>query len=99
MPGPSEAPRRRRPQTIGGTFYLAVAGAAAIGLALVAVGSWQSGLVTIAVALLAAAVARAVIPDSAAGMLKVRHKVIDVATYAAIGGTLLVVTIALAGQH
>jgi hypothetical protein len=95
VPEPSEAARRRRPQTVGGAVYLAVAGAVAIGLALVSVGNWRAGLVAMALALLGAAGVRAVLPDRVAGMLKVRHKVIDVVTLAGLGGTLLFVVLAL----
>jgi hypothetical protein len=90
-----EGERRRRPQTIGGVVYVAVAGAVAFGLALVAVGAWDTGLLIMGGSLLAAAAARMVIPDVSAGMLKVRHKVIDVFTLTLLGASLIAAVIAV----
>jgi hypothetical protein len=88
-PEPEEQPgeeERRYPSTIGGAFYLAVLGACGAGLAVVAGGDWRLGVRILAVALMAAAGLRLVLPARDAGMLAVRHRAVDVAVLALMGG-------------
>jgi hypothetical protein len=89
--------RRRYPQTIGGSVYLAVLATAAVGLGIVVAVSWRGGLFVISAALVLAAVARALIPDAMSGMLKVRARWIDVLTYGVLGAGLFAVVFSVSG--
>jgi hypothetical protein len=69
--------------------------AAAFGYLLVAPGHWRRGSGVVAVAMLLAAVLRAVLPPARVGLLVVRARWIDVLAYAAMGGVILGVAIRL----
>jgi hypothetical protein len=89
LPEPEHEPgteERRYPSTLGGGFYLAVLVVCGAGLAVVAGGDWRFGVRILAVALMAAAGLRLVLPAKDAGMLAVRHRAIDVTVLAAMGG-------------
>jgi hypothetical protein len=77
---------RRYPSTVGGAFYLAILGACGAGIAVVAGGDWRLGVRVLAVALMAAAGLRLVLPARDAGMLAVRNRAIDVTVLALLGG-------------
>jgi len=86
---PESAEPRRYPSTIGGLVYLAALAACIAGLVIVSRGRWQAGIAWIASALLAAACGRLVLPQSQAGMLEVRRRLIDVAILAGFGVAML----------
>jgi hypothetical protein len=89
LPEPEEEPgeeERRYPSTIGGAFYLAILGVCGAGIAVVAGGDWRLGVRVLAVALMAAAGLRLVLPARDAGMLAVRNRAIDVSVLALLGG-------------
>ena len=71
--------------------------AAAFGYLLVDPGRWRRSSGVIAVAMLLAAVLRAVLPPPRAGLLAVRSRWLDVAIYLALGGLILAVDIQLHG--
>jgi hypothetical protein len=81
--------------------YLLVLGLGAIGLALLgAVGQdwvpaelFRLGAVLVAVAVLAATLLRAVLPDDRAGPLVLRSRRVDVALYAALGTAAIVLAV------
>jgi hypothetical protein len=86
VPAESAEPEGRRyPSTIGGACYLAVLSAAGIGLGIVSNGNWRLGVKWVAASLVAAALARLVLPAPQAGMLAVRRRVIDVSLLAGVG--------------
>lgn len=86
----AEEEGRRYPSTIGGFFYLWVLAAAALGVAWAWLGDdWRLGVTWISGALLAAAALRLVLPTRDAGMLAVRHRLVDVLLLGTLGGTLL----------
>ena len=70
-------------------FYICVLVAVAIGI-LVALSDWRIGVRTIAGALGAAALMRLVLPERDAGMLAVRHRLVDVGVLLAVGIALAV---------
>jgi hypothetical protein len=77
---------RRYPSTIGGAFYLAILVVCGAGIAVVAGGDWRLGVRVLAGGLMAAAGLRLLLPAKDAGMLAVRHRAIDVAVLAVLGG-------------
>lgn len=86
----AEEEGRRYPSTIGGLFYLGVLGAASLGVALAWLGDdWRLGVTWISGSLLAAAGLRLVLPTRDAGMLAVRHRLVDVVLLGTVGGVLL----------
>lgn len=89
IPAESAEPEGRRyPSTIGGACYLTVLTAAGIGLGIVHQGNWRLGVKWVAASLVAAAVARLVLPAPQAGMLAVRRRWIDVTLLAVVGAAL-----------
>ena len=89
---------RRYPSTIGGILFLAVLATAVLGLVLVGTGSWRNGVRLIGVALLAAALARSLLSSTNAGMLAVRHRVLDVVLLTGLGLALLVLASSIPNQ-
>ncbi|MQW75953.1 DUF3017 domain-containing protein [Nocardioides sp. dk4132] len=63
--------------------------AAAIGMTIVVLGSWRTGVRWIAGALVLAALLRLVLPRRDAGMLAARHRLFDVLFLGSLGGMLL----------
>lgn len=82
--------RRTVPQTLGGAIYLVVVAVAAIGIAVVAFGPWRRGVLVLGIALVGAAVARLVLRENDAGMLRVRSRPFDVTALAGVGVALIV---------
>ena len=80
---------RRYPSTIGGAFYLLVLATVAVGLVLVVVEDWRTGIRVMGTALVLAALVRLVLRARDAGMLAVRHKVLDAAILVALGSALI----------
>ncbi|NPC99037.1 DUF3017 domain-containing protein [Nocardioides sp. zg-DK7169] len=86
---PPAPPVRRYPSTIGGAFYIGIMLATAIGMTIVVLGSWRTGVRWIAGALVLAAFLRLVLPRKDAGMLAARHRFFDVLFLGSLGGLLL----------
>ncbi|MEN8704871.1 MAG: DUF3017 domain-containing protein [Nocardioides marinisabuli] len=85
----AEEEGRRYPSTLGGLIYLGVLAAGAVGIVLAGRDDWRLGVSVLAGALMAAAAARLVLPARDAGMLAVRHRLVDVALLGGVGGLLL----------
>ena len=86
---PGEEEPRRYPSTIGGAFYLLVLAVVAGGLGLVVLAEWRTGVRVIGGALVFAALARLLLRARDAGMLAVRHKVLDAVVLVALGSALI----------
>lgn len=80
---------RRYPSTIGGMFYLLVLGVVAVAMVIVALDEWRTGIRVMGGALVFAAAVRLVLRRRDAGMLAVRHKVLDALILAVLGGALI----------
>ena len=83
-PEGDQAPRRY-PSTIGGAFYLVMLGVAGLGLILVVLDDWRTGVRLIGGSLVFGAVVRVVLPSRDAGMLAVRSKLLDALILAGVG--------------
>jgi Protein of unknown function (DUF3017) len=81
----AEPEGRRYPSTLGGLLYLGVLAVSGLGLVLVSLGHWRSGVKWVAGALVVGAVIRLVIPAPQAGMLAVRRRWVDVTILALLG--------------
>ncbi len=95
---PGEPEPRRYPSTIGGVVYLVVLVLAVVGIGLAAGGAWRGGVRMLAAALLTAAAARVVLPADDAGMLAVRHRLVDVTLLSGLGAALLVLASSIPNQ-
>ncbi|PUA81839.1 hypothetical protein C7S10_07205 [Nocardioides currus] len=93
-----ELEERRYPSTIGGAFYLSVLLITAIGLAVASLSDWRVGIRIVGGGLLFASAVRMVLSPRDAGMLAVRHKVLDVALLAGLGAALLVLASSIPDQ-
>ncbi|MEO5853665.1 MAG: DUF3017 domain-containing protein [Nocardioides sp.] len=79
---------RRYPSTIGGAFYLLVLAASMVGMVIVVVGSWRTGVRWVATALVLGSLVRLVLPSRDAGMLAVRSKWLDALMISGVGAAL-----------
>jgi hypothetical protein len=98
VPPPVPPVRPRRPSTLGGLVYLLVTVASAVGLGVIAFGPWRRGVALIGIALLVAALARVVLSDFGAGMLRVRSKWFDVLLLTGVGVVLIVLAANIPNQ-
>lgn len=80
---------RRYPSTIGGAFYLLVLATVGVAMVLVALGEWRTGIRLMGGTLVLAALVRLVLRARDAGMLAVRHKVLDALILAVLGSALI----------
>ena len=87
--GVDEPKGRRYPSTLGGIFYLVVLAATAVGIGIVSTGDWRPGIRWIAGGLILAAAARLILPARDAGMLAVRHRLVDCLMLAGVGVLLI----------
>jgi len=79
--------------------YLIVVGLSVVGLLVVAFGPWRRGVDVIGLALLVGALARALLRDRDAGMLRVRrNRWVDVVMLGGVGTTLLVLASVIPSQ-
>ncbi len=97
-PQPEHSIAPRKPRTIGGVVYLVVLGATALGIGIVMLDRWRTGLTLVGAALVCGALARVVIRDEDAGMLGIRRKAVDVATLVLLGGGLVVLAAVIPDQ-
>lgn len=75
---------------MGGMVYLLVVALSAGGLGIVALGPWRRGVTLIGVALVVGAVARGLLRDRDAGMLRVRrNRWVDVLMLGGVGVALI----------
>ena len=90
---------RRIPSTLGGLVYLLVVAGSGVGLLVVAFGPWRRGVGLIGLALLFGALARAILPDNNAGMLRVRrNRWADVLMLGGVGTALIVLASVIPNQ-
>lgn len=80
---------RRYPSTIGGAFYLLVLGAVGVAMVVVVLDEWRTGIRLMGGSLIFAAAVRLVLRRRDAGMLAVRHKVLDAVVLIVLGGSLI----------
>jgi hypothetical protein len=98
FPDPTHDITPRKPRTVGGGLYLAVLGATAGALVLIALDRWRTWLALLGGALLVGALARLVLPQHQAGMMGIRRKLVDVTTLLALGGGLVVLAFLIPGR-
>jgi hypothetical protein len=83
----------KKPSTTGGIFYLVVVGMLLAGLVLVGLDAWRAGVVVMGLGFGLAFVMRMVLPDNHAGMLRVRRRLVDLATLAMCSGVMLAMAV------
>lgn len=88
----------RRPQTIGGVVYLVVVATALTALAITVAGAWRTGVIWMGAGLIVGGVARLLLSERQAGMLRVRRKASDVLMLLAVGVVLIVLAIVIPNQ-
>jgi hypothetical protein len=97
FPDPEHSIAPRKPRTVGGVVFLVILAATLVGLLLVIVGPWRSGLMVMGASVVVGGLARLVLPEESAGMLGVRRKLVDVTTLVGLGGALCLLAAALRG--
>ena len=98
LPPLREVAEIRKPSTLGGVIYLCVLAGAMAGVGIAATGAWRTGVSWLAAALIGAAVARVILPDDNAGMLRVRRKALDAAILTGTGVALLILAASIPNQ-
>jgi hypothetical protein len=83
----------KKPSTTGGVFYLVVVAMLLSGLVVVAIGPWRAGVVVMGLGFGLAFVMRMILPDDHAGMLRVRRRLVDLATLAMCSGVMLAMAV------
>jgi hypothetical protein len=83
------------PSTTGGVIYLCVLAAALAGVGAAASGAWRLGVAVMGLSLGVAFVARLALPDDRAGMLRIRRRIVDLATMALCGIGLVLLSIVI----
>ena len=86
---PPPEDERRSPSTSGGRFYLLVLVVVVAALVVAAVDEWRTGVRIMGGALVFGAFVRLVLRARDAGMLAVRHKVLDALILLVLGGLLI----------
>jgi hypothetical protein len=86
----------KKPSTTGGIVYLVVTSALIVGVAIVAIGAWRTGVVVMGLAFGVAFVFRAVLPDDRAGMLRIRRRFVDLTTMGACCAGMLILAVVVA---
>lgn len=85
----------KRPSTTGGIVYLVVVGTLVMGMGIVALGPWRTGVALMGAALGIAFAARAVLPDERAGMLRIRRRFVDLTTFALCSAGMFALVVAI----
>ena len=80
----------KKPSTTGGIVYLFVMTQLIVGLCMAASGAWRLGATVMGASFGVAFVARSVLPDERAGMLRIRRRFVDLTTMALCGIGLVV---------
>lgn len=92
----SHAPQELAP---GSVVFLLMVGAFVVGLVLAAADRWQAGVLCIGGALAGGALGRLLLPSRAAGLLRVRRKLIDTLTLGAMAFVIVFVALAIAARQ
>ena len=83
---------------MGGAFYIAVLAICAAGVGVVASGDWRLGVRIVAGGLFLASGLRLLLPGKDAGMLAVRHRLVDVLVLATMGGVIYFLAVSIPDQ-
>ena len=97
MVPPEEAPRRY-PSTLGGLLYLLVLAGVGTGIGIAWAGDWRLGVKWFGGALIAAGAFRLVLRNRDAGMLAVRHRLVDVVLLSGVGAVLIFLSESIPNQ-
>jgi len=72
----------KKPSTPGGVIYLFVLAILITGLVMVGLGTWRTGVAVMGASFAVAFLARLVLSDERAGMLRIRRRFVDLITMA-----------------
>lgn len=86
------------PRSRGSQLYLLQLLCVIVGLGMVVAGPWRAGVAVVGAAFIVGAIARAVVPVSHIGMLRVRGKAFDMVWMALLGVALVVLVIVIPDQ-
>jgi hypothetical protein len=89
---------RRYPSTIGGAFYICILLAAGTALVIAMRSDWRLGIQVLGGSILVAALLRLILAGRDAGMLAVRHRLVDVALLTGAGVALIVLATSIPNQ-
>lgn len=85
QPDPDSPYRTPGGKSLGTVAFLGAMALGMVGIVVVAIGPWRQGVGYVGGALLLACLARLVIPERMAGMLRVRRKAVDVVVLGLLG--------------
>lgn len=87
----------RRPSTPGGVVYLVVLLSVVSGIVLAVAHLWRVGITVMGLSFTLAFVTRAVLPESQAGMLRVRRRLVDLLSLGVCAALLLLLAAIVPG--
>jgi hypothetical protein len=93
-----QLPPLHRPKTLGGVLYFIVVAATLSGLLVALLSSWRRGVTIVGAALLLSALARSLLGEYDAGMLRVRRRWFDVLLLSATGFMLIFLAATIPNQ-
>lgn len=85
----------KKPSTTGGIVYLVVMALLLFGLVIIASGEWRLGVMLMGGSFGLAFIARSVLPEQRAGMLRIRRRLVDLATMAVCGVGLVILAVVI----
>lgn len=80
----------KTPSTTGGIIYLVVVATVLVGVVIAATGAWRLGVTVMGASFGLAFLARLVLPDQRAGMLRIRRRLVDLITMGICGVSMAV---------
>ena len=89
---------RRYPSTIGGAFYISILVAAGVAMVIATRSDWRLGIQVLGGSILVAALLRLILAARDAGMLAVRHRMIDVLLLTSAGVALIALATSIPNQ-
>lgn len=98
LPPLRDVTRIQQPSTLGGAIYLGVLAMALVGIGIAAGGAWRTGVSWLGASLIAASVARLLLPEDDAGMLTVRSRNLDAVMLSVVGVVLMVLAATIPNQ-
>jgi Protein of unknown function (DUF3017) len=88
----------QKPSTTGGIIYLTVVAMLLAGLVVVLLGGWRSGVALMGASFGVAFVARSVLPDNRAGMLRIRRRMVDLTAMGVCSVAMLVLSVIISNR-
>jgi asparagine N-glycosylation enzyme membrane subunit Stt3 len=89
----------KKPSTTGGVVFLSVVAGVLAGVAVVTTGAWRLGVTIMGASCAVAFLARSVLPDERAGMLRIRRRFVDLTTMGLCALAMLILAVVIPNRR